>query len=111
MRNLGFDGGRNGSTTNAVVARFQCRTRERPTRPQTSLSEWGNHCSSPTTPTTTQCDHDSDDPNLLNRYQRVWYLGANGIAEADAAAFKAQAFTERWREQQYRLGAILYERD
>jgi mannosyltransferase len=52
-----------------------------------------------------------DDPKLLNGHQRVWYLGADGIAEADAAAFKAQGFTERWREQKYRLGAILYERD
>jgi mannosyltransferase len=52
-----------------------------------------------------------DDPNLLNGHQRVWYLGANGISEADAAVFQAQGFTERWREQKFTLGAILFERD
>ncbi len=51
------------------------------------------------------------DPDLLNGHDRVWYLGANGISEVEAAAFEAQGFHEIWRQQKSQLGAILYERD
>ena len=51
-----------------------------------------------------------DNPGLLDGHRRVWYLAENGIDDADAAVFAHEGFTERERIEQYRLGAILYER-